>query len=144
VYSIDQWFPKSALQTTSGPRDLLKWSANPHANQYFVLRGALKYFKWSANQKSLGTTGIDCGSRAKNNTSNLQWKIKKFKSFTNQYEFFSANWNTLLLSSFLTNNTALFFFNHEDYHAIEMKKVLKHIHNKNVFFYIDLCLQFRW
>jgi hypothetical protein len=35
-----------------------KWSANPYTNQYFVLRGAVKYCKWSANQKSLGTTAL--------------------------------------------------------------------------------------
>jgi len=33
-------------------------SANPYTNQYFVLRGALKYFKWSAHRISLGTTGV--------------------------------------------------------------------------------------
>ncbi len=53
-----QWFPKSAPRTTGGPRDKLKWSAYPNINQYFVLRGALKYFKWSAHKKSLGTTEI--------------------------------------------------------------------------------------
>ena len=35
------------------------WSANPYTNQYLVLRGALKYFKWSAHRKSLGTTVIN-------------------------------------------------------------------------------------
>ena len=34
------------------------WSANPYTNQYFVLRGALKYFKWSALRTSLGTTCV--------------------------------------------------------------------------------------
>ena len=33
-------------------------SANPYTNQYFVLRGAQKYFKWSAYRKSLGTTAL--------------------------------------------------------------------------------------
>ncbi len=28
----------------------LKWSANSFTNQYFLLRGALKCFKWSADQ----------------------------------------------------------------------------------------------
>ncbi len=42
-----------------------KWSANPYRNQYFVLRGALKYFNWSANQKSLGTTGLGTLQKAK-------------------------------------------------------------------------------
>ncbi len=50
---------KSAPRTTGGPRYELKWSAIPHKNQYFVLRGALKYFKWSAFQKSLGTTALE-------------------------------------------------------------------------------------
>ncbi len=36
------------------------WSAIPHKNQYFELRGALKYIKWSAFQKSLGTTVAQC------------------------------------------------------------------------------------
>ncbi len=36
----------------------LKWSAILHKNQYVVLRGTLKYFKWSAFQKSLGTNGL--------------------------------------------------------------------------------------
>jgi hypothetical protein len=53
---LRQGFPKSAPRTTGGPRDELKWPANPYTNQYFVLRGALEYFKWSALQKSLGTT----------------------------------------------------------------------------------------
>jgi len=35
-----------------------KWSANPYKNQYFVLRGAPNYFKWSAHWKSLGTTAV--------------------------------------------------------------------------------------
>jgi len=43
-----QWFPKSALRTTGGPRDELK-----------MLRGALKYIiKLSALQKSLWTTDV--------------------------------------------------------------------------------------
>jgi hypothetical protein len=54
-----QWFPKSALRTTGGPRDELKWSTNLYANQYFMLRGALKYIiKLSALQKSLWTTDV--------------------------------------------------------------------------------------
>ncbi len=57
---LHQWFPKSAPRTTSGPQDELKWSANPFSNQYFVLRGSLYYFKWSAHRKSLGTTGLHC------------------------------------------------------------------------------------
>jgi hypothetical protein len=36
-----------------------KWSANPYTNQYFELRGALKCSKWSAHQKSLGSTGLE-------------------------------------------------------------------------------------
>jgi len=53
---LHQWFPKSAPWTTSGPRDWLKWSANPCRNQYFVLRGPPNDSKGSAHQKSLGTT----------------------------------------------------------------------------------------
>jgi hypothetical protein len=41
------------------------WSANPYTNKYFVLCGALKYFEWSANQKSLGTTDLGCNSQDK-------------------------------------------------------------------------------
>jgi hypothetical protein len=41
-----------------------QWSArltaNTYENQYFILCGALKYFEWSANQKSLGTTYLGC------------------------------------------------------------------------------------
>ena len=59
VFVQDQWFPKSVPRTTGGPRNLLKWSANPYKNQYFVLCGALKYFKWFAYQKSLGTIVLD-------------------------------------------------------------------------------------
>ncbi len=36
----------------------LKWSTNLYKNQYFDLRGTLKCFKWSAHQKSLGTTEL--------------------------------------------------------------------------------------
>ncbi len=37
----------------------LKWPAVFfYLNQYFVLRGALTYFKWSVHQKSLGTTTL--------------------------------------------------------------------------------------
>ncbi len=53
-----QCFTKSAPRNTSGPRNYLKWSTDPHTNQYFVLRWALKYFMWSAHRKSLGTTGL--------------------------------------------------------------------------------------
>ncbi len=53
---LEQRFPKSAPRTTGGPRDQLKWSSNPYTNKYFALWGALKYFKWSAKQKSSGTT----------------------------------------------------------------------------------------
>jgi hypothetical protein len=35
------------------------WSANPYANQYFVLRGTIIYFKCSAHQKSFGTTALE-------------------------------------------------------------------------------------
>ncbi len=59
--SLDQWFPKSAPRTTSSPQDELKWSTIPHKNQYFVLRGTLKYLKWSAFYKSLETTALDHG-----------------------------------------------------------------------------------
>jgi hypothetical protein len=55
-----QCFPKSAPRTTSGPPYCLRWSANLNTNQYFVLRGALKYFWWSAHRKSLGTTDLVC------------------------------------------------------------------------------------
>ena len=57
-FCLRQCFTKFAPQTTSGPRDQLKWSANPYTNQYFGLRGPLKYFQWSAQRKSLGTTGL--------------------------------------------------------------------------------------
>ncbi len=43
-----------------------KWSANHYTNQYVELRRALKCFKWSTHQKSLGTTELD-------NTMNLNW-----------------------------------------------------------------------
>jgi len=55
---IGQWFPKSAPRTTGGPRDYLKWSSKPYINQHFVLDGPPNFSKWSANRKSLGTTGI--------------------------------------------------------------------------------------
>ncbi len=50
--------PISAPRITSGPREKLKWSSSPYTHQYFGLRGASKCFKWSAHQKSLGTTGL--------------------------------------------------------------------------------------
>jgi hypothetical protein len=78
---LKQRFPNSAPWTTSGPRDLLKWSANPHTNQYFVLRGALKYLKWSANLKSLGTNVLEHRPREIGRA--WQWgeleKIPRFK-----------------------------------------------------------------
>jgi hypothetical protein len=55
---VVQWLPKSAPRTTGGPRDWLKWSANPYINRYFVLRGPPIFFKCSTNQKSLETTGV--------------------------------------------------------------------------------------
>ena len=53
---LGQWFPKSAPRITSGPRDLLKWSAISNTTRFFVLRGLLKFLKWFAHWKSLGTT----------------------------------------------------------------------------------------
>ncbi len=52
--------PVPCLITKQKSRSVIPkvWSANPYTNQYFVLRGALKYLKWSAQQKSLGTAGL--------------------------------------------------------------------------------------
>ncbi len=58
TFHLGQCFPKSAPRTTSGPPYQLKWSSNLNTNQYFVFRGALKYFWWSAHRKSLGTTDL--------------------------------------------------------------------------------------
>ncbi len=46
--------------------DQLKWSANPYIIQYFVLRGPPNFSKWSSNQKSLGTTGLECRAQSGN------------------------------------------------------------------------------
>ncbi len=57
----------------SAPRTDQKWSARwayvvcqslHYTNQYFVLCGALKYFKWSALQKSLGTSDLNKQAKA--------------------------------------------------------------------------------
>jgi hypothetical protein len=59
---IVQWYSKSAPWTTIGPQKKLEWSANPNLYLYFVLHRPPNYSKWSAQQKSLGTTDIVCQS----------------------------------------------------------------------------------
>jgi hypothetical protein len=60
---------------------IFQWSAIPHKNQYFVLRGALKYFKWSAFQKSLGTTDIGASRKAPYRAAIFRRKIKTHVSY---------------------------------------------------------------
>jgi len=50
VCSADHWY--------GGPRDWLKWSANPNTNQYFVLRWPQNYPNWSSHRKSLATMDV--------------------------------------------------------------------------------------
>jgi len=40
---LEQWFPKSAPRTTGGPRDWLKWSANPYKRSIFCALRTTKF-----------------------------------------------------------------------------------------------------
>ncbi len=74
-FTVDPSDSQSLLRgpLASGSRDYLKWSANPYTNtytnKYFVIRRALKYFKWSAQQKSLGTPGLSNREQQQKNLS---------------------------------------------------------------------------
>ncbi len=50
----NQMFPRY-----NGARGWLKWFSNPYQCHYFVLRGALKYSKWSVLRNCLGTTDLE-------------------------------------------------------------------------------------
>ncbi len=56
-----------------------KWSANLNSSSYFVVRGALKYFWWSAYRKRLGTPELDFNEFSLNlkKPNNSNWRQRK-------------------------------------------------------------------
>ena len=92
LITSSKWLKKPAPRTTSGPRDLLKWSANCNTNWYLVLRALIKFgyhcIKQMITVKKFYLIALSGRLRAWASTSN--WIVYTVTPFMSSCSLFKA------------------------------------------------------